>query len=144
MKKIIQLLMFCFIMSSMALAQKPNKVEIQELSQKTFKEKVWNFDKNKKFLREGKLPIILDFYATWCPPCKLLKPNLQALQKKYKGKIVIYEIDVEKEPELAQRFNVNAMPTLVFIGNQTSYKTELGNKEYSELEKIMNNHFYSK
>jgi len=141
MKKTIQLLMLCFIASSMAIAQNSSKAEIQELNLKTFKQKVWNFDKNRTFVREGKIPIILDFYATWCPPCKLIKPHLQTLQEKYKGKIVIYEIDVEKEPELAQRFNVNAMPTLVFVGSTNSYKTELGYMEYSALEKIMKNHF---
>ena len=144
MKKTIQLLMLCFIVSSMAIAQNSSKVEIQELNLKTFKQKVWNFDKNKTFLREGKTPIILDFYATWCRPCKMLAPHLHALQEKYNGKIIIYEIDVDKEPELAQRFNVNAMPTLVFIGSTTGYKTELGYQEYADLEKIMNNHFFSK
>jgi thioredoxin len=128
----------------MTMAQKSTKVEIQELNLKTFKQKVWNFDKNKTFVREGKTPIILDFYATWCRPCKMLAPHLHALQEKYNGKIIIYEIDVDKEPELAQRFNVNAMPTLVFIGSATGYKTELGYQEYADLEKIMNNHFFNK
>lgn len=144
MKKTIQLLMLCLIVSSMTMAQKSTKVEIQELRLKTFKQKVWNFDKNKTFVREGKLPIILDFYATWCKPCKMLAPHLHALLEKYKGKIIIYEIDVDKEPELAQRFNVNAMPTLVFIGSTTGYKTELGYQEYADLEKMMNNHFFGK
>ena len=144
MKKTIQLLMLCFIVSSMTMAQNSSKVQIQELNLKTFKQKVWNFDKNKTFLREGKTPIILDFYATWCRPCKMLAPHLHALQEKYNGKIIIYEIDVDKEPELAQRFNVNAMPTLVFIGSTTGYKTELGYQEYADLEKMMNNHFFSK
>jgi thioredoxin 1 len=141
MKKIIQLILICLISSSYTMAQNTKKVEIQELNTKTFKEKVWNFDKNKKFLREGKTPIILDFSATWCPPCKLLKPHLRSLQAKFKGKIYIYEIDVDKEPELAQRFNVTAMPTLIFIGSSTSYKTELGYQEYDALEKVMKNHF---
>jgi thioredoxin 1 len=144
MKKIIRSLILCFIASSMTIAQNSSKIEIQELNLKTFKQKVWNFDKNKTFVREGKTPIILDFYATWCRPCKMLAPHLHTLQEKYNGKIIIYEIDVDKEPELAQRFNVNAMPTLVFIGSTTGFKTELGYQEYADLEKIMNNHFFSK
>lgn len=144
MKKTIQMLMLCFIASSMTMAQKPANVGIQELNLKTFKQKVWNFDKNKTFLREGKTPIILDFYATWCKPCKMLAPHLKALQEKYNGKIIIYEIDVDKDPELAQRFEVNAMPTLVFIGGPLSYKTELGYQDYADLEKMMNKHFFPK
>jgi thioredoxin len=144
MKKTINLLILCFIASSMALAQKTAKVEIKELDLKTFKQKVWNFDKNKTFKSIDKIPVILDFYATWCKPCKMLAPHLQSLQNKYKGKIIIYEIDVDKEPELAQRFDVNAMPTLIFIDSPTTYKTELGYQEYGNLEKLMNKYFFSR
>ena len=144
MKKTIQLLMLCFIVSSMAIAEKPAKVEIQELNLAGFKQKVWNFDKYKVFRREGNTPIILDFYATWCRPCKMLAPHLQAIQEKYNGKLIIYEIDVDKEPELAQRFNVSAMPTLVFIGSIMTYKTELGYHDFDELDKIVKLHFFQK
>ncbi len=144
MKKTIQLLLFCFIASYVAVAQKPAKVEIVELNLKSFKQKVWNFDTDKTFKRVGKTPIILDFYATWCKPCKMLAPHLQAIQEKYNGKLIIYEIDVDKEPELARRFNVNAMPTLVFIGSTTGYKTELGYQEYVDLEKMVMKYFFTK
>ncbi|MEI6755195.1 MAG: thioredoxin domain-containing protein [Paludibacter sp.] len=144
MKRIIKLLMLCFIVSSMSIAQKPGKVEIKELNLQTFKQKVWNFDKNKTFKTVDKTPVILDFFATWCRPCKMLAPHLQTLQNKYQGKIIIYEIDVDKEPELARRFDVSAMPTLIFIDSSTSYKTELGYQEYEALEKMMNKYFFSK
>ena len=144
MKKTIKILMLCFIVSSMAIAQKPAKVEISELNLSTFKQKVWNFDKYKVFKREGSTPIILDFYATWCRPCKMLAPHLKAIQEKYNGKLIIYEIDVDKEPELAQRFNVSAMPTLVFIGSVMTYKTELGYRDFDELEKLVKSHFFQK
>ena len=144
MKKTFQLLLFCFIASYVAMAQKPAKVEIQELNLKSFKQKVWNFDKDKTFKRVGKTPILLDFSATWCRPCKMLAPNLRAIQAKYNGKLIIYEIDVDKDPELAQRFNVNAMPTLVFIGSPTNYKTELGYQEYADLERMVNKYFFGK
>jgi len=144
MKKTIQLLLFCFIANYVAVAQKPAKVEIVELNLKSFKQKVWNFDKDKTFKRVGKTPILLDFSATWCRPCKMLAPNLRAIQAKYNGKLIIYEIDVDKDPELAQRFNVNAMPTLVFIGSPTNYKTELGYQEYEALEKMVTKYFFTK
>lgn len=144
MKKTINLLMLCFIVSSMSIAQKTSKTEIAELDLKGFKQKVWDFEKNKTFKSNSKTPIILDFFATWCRPCKMLAPHLQALQNKYQGKIIIYEIDVDKEPELAQHFNVSAMPTLIFIDTQTTYKTELGYQEYEVLEKLMQKYFLGK
>ncbi len=141
MKKTLQLLMLCFIVSTTAMAQKTTNVEIQDLTAQSFKQKVWNFDKDKSFTRIGNLPIILDFHATWCRPCKMLAPHLQAIQNKYKGKLIVYRIDVDQEPELAQRFNVQAMPTIVFIANKTSYKSELGYRDYDEFEKLVKTNF---
>ena len=144
MKRTIQLVMFWFIVSSSAMAQNAAKVEITDLNLQSFKQKVWNFDKDKSFNRLGNLPIILDFHATWCGPCKMLAPHLQALQNKYKGKLIVYKIDVDKEPLLAQRFKVEAMPTMVFMGSKTSFKTELGYQEYNALEKMVTSYFFKK
>ena len=144
MKRTLQMLLLCFIVSSTALAQQKKNVEITDLNLQGFKQKVWNFDKDKSFTRLGSLPIILDFHATWCGPCKLLAPHLQTLQNKYKGKLIVYRIDVDKEPLLAQRFNVNAMPTIVFIGAKNSFKTELGYQEYDALEKLATKYLFER
>ena len=66
-----------------------------------------------KFL--GKKPVLLDFHAKWCGPCKALSPILDELDKEYDGKIDIYKMDIEDELEIAQQFNVMSVPTLVFI-----------------------------
>jgi thioredoxin 1 len=69
------------------------------------------------------LPKLWDFWATWCPPCKQLKPTIEALEKKYEGKIEIKSIDTDQNQDLAQEFNVQAIPTLVFLdakGNELS------------------------
>jgi thioredoxin 1 len=144
MKRTFQIIMLCFIVSTAAMAQNATKVEIIDLNLQSFKQKVWNFDKDKSFSRVGDLPIILDFHATWCGPCKMLAPHLQAIQNKYKGKLVIYRIDVDKEPVLAQRFNIQAMPTMIFMGNKTSFKSELGYQEYDALEKMVIKNLFQK
>jgi thioredoxin len=69
------------------------------------------------------LPKLWDFWATWCPPCKQLKPTIEALEKEYEGKIEIKSIDVDQNKDLAQKFKVQAIPTLVFLdakGNELS------------------------
>ena len=69
------------------------------------------------------LPKLWDFWATWCPPCKELKPTIEALEKEYEGKIEIKSIDVDQNKDLAQKFKVQAIPTLVFLdakGNELS------------------------
>jgi len=69
------------------------------------------------------LPKLWDFWATWCPPCKELKPTIEALEKEYAGKIEIKSIDVDQDKDLAKKFEVQAIPTLVFLdakGNELS------------------------
>lgn len=144
MKKTIQLLLISLIMSAGIFAQNANNVKIVELNTAAFKQKVWNFDKNKSFTRIGNTPIILDFHATWCRPCKMLAPHLQAIQNKYKGKLIVYKIDVDKEPELARLFKIEAMPTIIFINSKTGYKSELGYKDYDEFESLVKKYFFGK
>jgi len=144
MKKTIKLLLISLMVSSAAIAQQSTNVQIIELNSQSFKQKVWNYDKDKSFVRVGKLPIILDFYATWCRPCKMLAPHLQTIQNKYKGKLIVYRIDVDQQPELARLFKIEAMPTIVFMGSKNSYKSELGYKDYAEFENIVKANFFKK
>ena len=136
------LFIFLVISFSVSAQQTTTNVQISELTTQSFKQKVWNFDKDKTFNRVGKLPIILDFHATWCRPCKMLAPHLQAIQNKYKGRLIVYKIDVDQQSELARLFNVEAMPTIVFIGTKTKYKSELGYREYDEFEALVKSHFF--
>jgi thioredoxin 1 len=69
------------------------------------------------------LPKLWDFWATWCPPCKELTPTVEALAGEYEGKIEIKSINVDENKELAQKFEIKAIPTLVFLdakGNELS------------------------
>lgn len=144
MKKVTFMLFFSLLFSISMLAQNTVNVKIEELNTKLFKQKVWDFDKNAAFKREGKLPIILDFHATWCRPCKMLAPHLQAIQNKYNGKLIVYKIDVDQEPELARKFKVEAMPTIIFINTPKTYKSELGYRDYDAFELLVKQYFFSK
>lgn len=144
MKSILTTLLICLLVSGTAVAQNTQNIPVIELNTQTFKQKVWDFEKSKTMTRVGNLPIILDFHATWCGPCKRLAPHLQALQNKYKGKLVVYKIDVDQEPKLAELFKVSAMPTIVFINGKTTFKTELGYKEYDEYESLVRTYFFNK
>lgn len=84
------------------------------LTKQTFFEKVFNFEKNKDWKFEGDKPCIIDFYAEWCQPCKMLTPILEKLSKEYAGKIDIYKIDTEQEQELAGAFGIRSIPSMLF------------------------------
>jgi thioredoxin len=88
---------------------------IEFLTKETFKEKVFNFEKNKEWKYEGDKPCLIDFYADWCAPCKMVAPILDELAEEYKGKLDIYKIDTEKQRELAMMFGIQSIPSLLFV-----------------------------
>jgi thioredoxin len=87
---------------------------MEHLTKETFLEKVFNYEKNKEWKYEGELPCLIDFYADWCQPCKMVAPILEELSEEYKGKINIYKIDTEVERELAGAFGIRSIPSLLF------------------------------
>lgn len=91
-------------------------MKVEHLTKAEFLTKVANYEKdNQTWNYLGDKPAIVDFYATWCGPCKSVSPILEELAQEYDGKIYIYKIDVDKEEELAAAFGVRSVPTLLFI-----------------------------
>ncbi len=87
---------------------------MEHLTKETFHEKVFNYEKNKDWAFEGKLPCLIDFYADWCQPCKIVAPILEELAKEYEGKINIYKVNTEEQTELAGAFGIRSIPSLLF------------------------------
>lgn len=114
-----------------------NAQNIINLTTKEFKEKIWDFDKNKDWKFIGDKPVIIDLYATWCPPCKKLSPILEEIQKQYGNKIQIYKIDVDKDPQLAQLFNASSIPLMIFIPKNGKPFTVAGLRPQEQIEQII-------
>ena len=89
--------------------------KVEFLSEETFKTKVFNFEKNKDWKFEGDKPCMIDFYADWCQPCKMVAPILEELSDEYEGKVDIYKIDTEVERNLAGMFGIQSIPSLLFV-----------------------------
>ncbi len=87
---------------------------MEHLTKETFLEKVFNYEKNKEWQFEGELPCLIDFYADWCQPCKMVAPILEELSKEYDGKINIYKVDTEDQQELSATFGIRSIPSLLF------------------------------
>ncbi len=87
---------------------------MEHLTKQTFLEKVFNYEVNKEWKFEGKLPCIIDFYADWCQPCKIVAPILEELAEEFKGKINIYKVNTEQEVELASAFGIRSIPSMLF------------------------------
>lgn len=88
---------------------------LEHLTMETFKSKVFDFEKNTDWKFEGDKPAVIDFYADWCGPCKMVAPILEELSKEYAGKIDIYKVDTEAEQELAGIFGIRSIPSILFI-----------------------------
>ena len=89
---------------------------LEILTTETFKEKVFNWEVNKEAWKyEGHKPCIVDFYADWCQPCKMLSPILENLQEEYGDNLDIFKLNVEEEPELANIFGIQSIPSILFI-----------------------------
>jgi thioredoxin len=88
---------------------------LEHLTKETFKEKVFNFEAGNEWKYEGVKPCLIDFYADWCGPCKMVAPILEELQKEYGDKIVIYKVNTEQQQELAGMFGVQSIPSLLFV-----------------------------
>jgi thioredoxin len=98
----------------------------QMLTKEDFLQKVFNYEKNKDWKFEGELPCLIDFYADWCGPCKMVAPILEELSKEYAGKINIYKIDTEKEQELAAAFGIRSIPSLLFCPKNEQPQMAMG------------------
>jgi len=88
---------------------------VEHLTAQTFKEKVFDYENNKKWNYKGTTPAVIDFYADWCGPCKMVAPIIEELSGEYAGKVTFYKIDTEAEQELASVFGIRSIPSLLFI-----------------------------
>jgi thioredoxin len=111
-----------------------------KLTTEDFKTKVFDYTANEDWKYEGALPAIIDFYADWCGPCKMVAPILEELSKKYEGKLTIYKVDTEVENELAAVFGIRSIPTFLFIPLEGKPMMQPGALPKNVFEKIIEEH----
>lgn len=109
----------------------------ENLTRETFLEKVFNYTENKDWKFEGDKPALIDFYADWCGPCKMLAPILDQLSEEYGDKINIYKIDTEAEQELAAAFGIRSIPSMLFCPMDSAPQMANGALQKAELERVI-------
>ena len=103
------------IIISLILAAAGDKNELEHLNLNTFKENVFDYENNTEWDFIGVLPVIIDFYADWCGPCKTIAPIMVELAEEYEGKIIIYKVNTDEQQELAGMFGIRSIPSILFI-----------------------------
>jgi len=117
MNKYFAFVVALLLIGNMAsFAQVGDQDKPEHLTVQTFKEKIFNYEKNPdNWTFEGDLPCIVDFYADWCKPCKLIAPIMEELALEYKGKINVYKVNTEQQRELSTLFGIKSIPSVLFI-----------------------------
>ena len=90
-------------------------MSVEHLTLETFKEKVFNFEESKEWSFNGQNPCVIDFYADWCGPCKMIAPIMEQLSTEYDNKVDFYKIDTEDQVELASMFGIRSIPSILFV-----------------------------
>jgi len=85
-------------------------------------------------------PPLVDFWAEWCAPCRMLAPTFEKLAERYGSKINFAKVNVDALPELAERFGVRSIPTLVLLRNGNVVERLVGLRSYAELARILKGH----
>lgn len=109
----------------------------EHLTKQTFLEKVFDYEKNKEWKFEGTIPAMVDFWAPWCGPCRMVGPVIDELSKEYAGKVNFYKVNTDEEQELAGVFGIQSIPSLLFIPKEGTPKMAMGALPKAELKRII-------
>lgn len=108
---------------------------VKHITAQDFKDEVFDYTQSETWNFKGDTPVLIDFYASWCGPCKAVAPTLEELQEEYGDKVKILKVDTEKELELAQVFGIRSIPSLLFIptqGEPTMAQGALGKQQFKQ------------
>lgn len=111
--------------------------DVNSLDENGFITKIFDFKTNKEWVFAGDKPAVIDFYADWCGPCKKLSPSIEALAKKYAGKIRVYKVNVDEQQAIAGAFGIQSIPTVLFCPLKGKPMASNGYVEEAELEKYI-------
>lgn len=111
---------------------------VKHLTTEEFKTQVFDYTKNKEWKFSGSKPAIIDFYADWCGPCKMLAPIMEELNAEYGDKVDIYKVDTEAEQELSQVFGIRSIPSILFIPMEGDPMMQAGMLPKNVLEEVIN------
>ena len=116
----------------------------EALTKETFLTKVFDYEKNKEWNFAGELPAVVDFWAPWCGPCKMVGPIIDELSVEMKGQVNFYKVNTDEEQELGAVFGIRSIPSLLFIPKDGKPMMAAGALPKTELKKIIDENLLQK
>ncbi len=109
----------------------------EHLTKESFTKKVFDFEKNAEWKFAGEVPAIIDFWAEWCGPCKMISPVLEEIAKEYDGKINVYKVNTDEETDVASAFGIQSIPSLLFIPMDDKPRMAVGALPKANIRKLV-------
>ncbi len=109
----------------------------EKIDTEQFKSKVFDFEHNSEWKFAGDVPCIVDFYADWCGPCKMVSPILDQISQEYAGKLNVYKVNTDEEQELAGAFGIQSIPSILFIPKAGDPRMSMGALPKAQILKAM-------
>jgi len=110
----------------------------EHLTKQLFLEKVFNYEKNQEWKFEGETPAVIDFWAPWCGPCRMVGPIIDELSTEFEGKVKFYKVNTDEEQELGSVFGIRSIPSLLFIPKEGPPKMAVGALPKESLKEAIN------
>jgi thioredoxin len=147
MKKLTFLFLFLAAMSLQACNNTGNagnpeattEGQVVKLTAQEFQNLVWDYKKNpQEWVFKGDQPVIIDFYADWCRPCKMIAPIMTELSAEYKGKVRIYKVNTDEQRELAGLFNISSIPAVLYVPKNGKPQMSVGAQQKAGYVEMIN------
>lgn len=140
MKKFSILFVFLLVLfqGSFGQQKKETSGQIIHLTNEQFKKLVFDYETTREWKYRGDKPCIIDFYADWCGPCRMMAPRLEEIAKEYSGKLIVYKVNTDNERQLASSLGIQSLPTLLFIPQNGKPQGSLGAIPKETLVKAIN------
>lgn len=106
---------FFLLVLSLLTAMPVTAEDVRYITTEQFRERIFDYTKEKEWSYKGEKPCVIDFYTTWCGPCKRLAPIMEEMSQQYCDRVVFYKADTERERELAYVFGISSIPQVLYI-----------------------------
>lgn len=112
--------------------------KVHSLTASDFRKKIMDYEAHpEEWVFAGSRPAVIDFYTTWCGPCKMMAPIVESFARKYASKVDFYKVDIDQEPELASVFGIRSIPTFLFIPMKGNPSMQMGALQKEDFEEII-------